>query len=284
MGLGYSCHAWQSIVGVLCTSCDLKGELCPSRLCPKLCILPERDARQQDWWWLGERGGVGVWGLGFGVWGLGFGRWGLGVGFGVWGLGFGRWGLGVGFGVWGLGFGVWGLGVGVWGLGVGVWGLGVGVWGLGFGRWGLGFGVWALGFGVWALVFGVWGLGFGVWGLGFGVWAHLPGPKRQRHASTRDDQLHPVARPPMEPPQNGPVDLAGRKLLCGGGGGDTEAHFPEPPPCRHSGRDGRGGFRAGVPDLPCRGGGGVNLTSMAQNDTHVALIILTTQMWGGGGN
>ena len=40
----------------------------------------------------------------------------------------------------------------------------------------------------------------------------------------------------------------------------------------------------GVPDLPCRGGGGgVNPTSMAQNDTHVALIVLTTQMWGGGG-
>ena len=37
-----------------------------------------------------------------------------------------------------------------------------------------------------------------------------------------------------------------------------------------------------MPDLPCRGGG-VNPTSMAQNDTHVALIILTTQMWGGGG-
>ena len=36
-------------------------------------------------------------------------------------------------------------------------------------------------------------------------------------------------------------------------------------------------------DLPCQGGGGVNPTSMAQNDTHVALIILTTQMWGGGG-
>ena len=37
-----------------------------------------------------------------------------------------------------------------------------------------------------------------------------------------------------------------------------------------------------MPDLPCRGGG-VNPTSMAQNDTHVALIILTTQMWGAGG-
>ena len=38
-----------------------------------------------------------------------------------------------------------------------------------------------------------------------------------------------------------------------------------------------------MPDLPCRGGGGVNPASMAQNDTHVALIILTTQMWGGRG-
>ena len=37
-----------------------------------------------------------------------------------------------------------------------------------------------------------------------------------------------------------------------------------------------------MPDLLC-GGGGVDSTSMAQNDTHVALIILTTQMWGGGG-
>ena len=37
-----------------------------------------------------------------------------------------------------------------------------------------------------------------------------------------------------------------------------------------------GGARPAVP-----GGGGVNPTSMAQNDTHVALIILTTQMWGG---
>ena len=37
-----------------------------------------------------------------------------------------------------------------------------------------------------------------------------------------------------------------------------------------------------MPDLPCLGGG-VNPTSMAQNDTHVVLIILTTQMCGGGG-
>ena len=36
------------------------------------------------------------------------------------------------------------------------------------------------------------------------------------------------------------------------------------------------------PQCPSAGGGRVNPTSMPQNDTHVALIILTTQMWGGG--
>ena len=73
---------------------------------------------------------------------------------------------------------------------------------------------------------------------------------------------------------------AGRKLLCGGGG-DTEAHFPNPPPPLLGRRDGRGGSGQGCPT--CRAwGGGVNPTSMAQNDTHVALISLTTQMWWGG--
>ena len=74
--------------------------------------------------------------------------------------------------------------------------------------------------------------------------------------------------------------VPGREENCSaGGGGLPGSPFSQPPPSF----DGRGGFRAGVPDLPCRGGGGVNPTSMAQNDTHVALIILTTQMWGGGG-
>ena len=76
--------------------------------------------------------------------------------------------------------------------------------------------------------------------------------------------------------------LGGKKIAPQGGGGDTETHFPSPPPSILGRRDGRGEFWAGVPDLPCRGEG-VNPTSMAQNDTHVALIILTTQMWGGGG-
>ena len=67
--------------------------------------------------------------------------------------------------------------------------------------------------------------------------------------------------------------------LCGGGG-DTEAHFPNPPPPSLAAVTGGGGVQGGGarPAVPGRG---VNPTSMAQNDTHVALIILTTQMWGG---
>ena len=35
-----------------------------------------------------------------------------------------------------------------------------------------------------------------------------------------------------------------------------------------------------LPILTAGGGGGVDPTYMAQNDPHVALIILTTHMWG----
>ena len=74
---------------------------------------------------------------------------------------------------------------------------------------------------------------------------------------------------------------AGRKLLCGGGG-DTEAHFPNPPPPSLAAvTGGGGGSGRGRPTCRAGGGGGVNPTSMAQNNTHIALIILTTQMWGG---
>ena len=71
-------------------------------------------------------------------------------------------------------------------------------------------------------------------------------------------------------------------MLCGGGGGVTgKPIFPNPPPLL--GRcDGRGGSGQGCPTCRAGGGGGVNPTSMAQNDTHVALITLTTQMGGGG--
>ena len=74
---------------------------------------------------------------------------------------------------------------------------------------------------------------------------------------------------------------AGRKLLCRGGG-DTEAHFPNPPPPSLLGRrDGRGGSGRGRPTCHA-GGGGVNPTSMAQNDTHVELIIFDYSNVGGG--
>ena len=72
----------------------------------------------------------------------------------------------------------------------------------------------------------------------------------------------------------------GRKKIALQGGVTRKPIFPTPPPPSLAAVTGGGGFRAGVPNLPCWGGG-VNPTSMAQNDTHVALIILTTQMWGG---
>ena len=41
--------------------------------------------------------------------------------------------------------------------------------------------------------------------------------------------------------------------------------------------------RVGCPTCRAAGGGGSTPTSMAQSDPHVALVSLTTQMWGGGG-
>ena len=73
-----------------------------------------------------------------------------------------------------------------------------------------------------------------------------------------------------------PRGQGGKKIALRGGGGDTEAHFPNPPSSL------AGGSGQGCPTCRAGGGGGVNPTSMAQNDTHIALIILTTQMWGGG--
>ena len=58
--------------------------------------------------------------------------------------------------------------------------------------------------------------------------------------------------------------------------------FPTPPPSLLGRRDGRGGVQGGGARPAVPGGGGVNPTSMAQNDTHVALIILITQTWRGG--
>ena len=72
---------------------------------------------------------------------------------------------------------------------------------------------------------------------------------------------------------------AGRKLLCEGGMA-RKPICPTPPSPSLVAVPG-GGFGLGLPFLPCRGGGGgPTPTYMAQNDPHVALIILTTHMWG----
>ena len=57
--------------------------------------------------------------------------------------------------------------------------------------------------------------------------------------------------------------------------------FPTPPPPPSLAAVMGGGVQGGGARPAVPGGGGVNPTSMAQNDTNVALIILTTQMWGG---
>ena len=51
------------------------------------------------------------------------------------------------------------------------------------------------------------------------------------------------------------LSLGGKKIALRGGGGDTEAHFSNPPPPSLATIT-EGGFKAGAPDLPCRGGGG----------------------------
>ena len=76
--------------------------------------------------------------------------------------------------------------------------------------------------------------------------------------------------------------IVGREENCSAGGGGVTRRpiFPTPPTLLGR-RDGRGGSGRGCPTCRAGGGGGGNPTSMAQNDTHVELIILTTQMWGG---
>ena len=87
-----------------------------------------------------------------------------------------------------------------------------------------------------------------------------------------------VLRGLFELPQ--PVDRAGRKLLCGGGGMAWKSICPFPPLPLLGRRAGRGVWAgAALPAVP-GGGGGPTPTYMAQNDPHVALIILTTHMWG----
>ena len=57
--------------------------------------------------------------------------------------------------------------------------------------------------------------------------------------------------------RSSPRPLGGKKIALRGEGGVTRKPiFPTPPPSLLGRCDGRGGFRAGAPDLPCRGGGG----------------------------
>ena len=72
----------------------------------------------------------------------------------------------------------------------------------------------------------------------------------------------------------------GKKIALQRGDG-TEAHLPNRPHSPSLVAVPGGGFGLALPYLPCRGGGGgATPTYMAQNDPHVALIILTTHMWG----
>ena len=72
----------------------------------------------------------------------------------------------------------------------------------------------------------------------------------------------------------------GKKIALRGGGWTRRPIFPTPPSLAAVTGGGvhGGAARPAVPE-----GGGVNPTSMAQNYTHVVLIILSTQIGGGGG-
>ena len=76
----------------------------------------------------------------------------------------------------------------------------------------------------------------------------------------------------------GGLPRAGKKIALQGGDG-TAAHLPNPPLPLLGRRAGRGVWAgAALPAVP--GGGGPTPTYMAQKDPHVALIILTTHLWG----
>ena len=72
----------------------------------------------------------------------------------------------------------------------------------------------------------------------------------------------------------------GREENCFAGGGMARRPICPTPPSPSLVAVPGGGFGLGLPYLPCPGGGGATPTYMAQNDPHVALIILTTHMWG----
>ena len=74
--------------------------------------------------------------------------------------------------------------------------------------------------------------------------------------------------------------LGGKKIALRGGGGMARKPICPTPFSPSLVAVPGGGFGLALPYLPCRGGGGPTPTCMAQNDPHVALIILTTHMWG----
>ena len=78
------------------------------------------------------------------------------------------------------------------------------------------------------------------------------------------------------------LGLGGKKIALRGRGGMARKPIcPTPPPSPSLVAVPGGGFGLALPYLLCRGGGGgPTPTYMAQNDPHVALIILTTHMWG----
>ena len=73
----------------------------------------------------------------------------------------------------------------------------------------------------------------------------------------------------------------GKKIALRGGGGMAQKPICPNPRSPSLVAVPGGGFVLALPYLPCRGGGGgPTPTYMAQNHPHVALIILTTHMWG----
>ena len=74
--------------------------------------------------------------------------------------------------------------------------------------------------------------------------------------------------------------LGGKKIALRGGGGWHGSPFAQPPLPLLGRRTGRGVWAGAALPAMTGGGGGATPTYMAQNDPRVALIILTTHMWG----
>ena len=85
----------------------------------------------------------------------------------------------------------------------------------------------------------------------------------------------------VRPARGEKMCITRREENCFAGGGDgTEAHLPNPPLPLLGHHAGRGAWAGAALPAVLGGGGGPTPTYMAQNDPRVALIILTTHMWG----